>query len=176
MGNTVILNITWVQIDTTAFSPLFQSYMSIKWYWRTCRPWHTTRGRPWRESTTTGGHEVGHGQPFSGFSLDSRLISFWKCSVHFLSTWKIFLLSHEHVSSLNIQVKYCRTEIDNWGTVFENTNHFQMRLLSLCTIFSFHTTIYHTVFFVWGEGVAPNSSVKSRNSNTTEYSYSTPAH
>lgn len=43
MGNTVILNITRLEIDTTAFSPLFRSYIGMKWmvfHWghrRTCR-------------------------------------------------------------------------------------------------------------------------------------------
>lgn len=43
MGNTVTLNITRFEIDTTAFSPLFLSYIGMKWmvfHWghrRTCR-------------------------------------------------------------------------------------------------------------------------------------------
>lgn len=31
MGNTVILNITRFEIDTTAFSPLFLSYIWMRW-------------------------------------------------------------------------------------------------------------------------------------------------
>lgn len=108
MGNTVILNITRFEIDTTAFSPLFRAILGWSGWWFT----GDTEGHvdmltlthhertPLQITHYTGVHTTPGGENPVQFSVWFRLVRFQvfqetKNFIHFFSTWGPIFSAHK---------------------------------------------------------------------------------